>query len=117
MRQVTFILPDGTPAPNTEFGEVAPGQTSAPRQVILKNTGDVDLFVVKVWIEQADTVDGQYQASAAGITVTGTSQETAQDFGPMSVGAAIYFTETFAGAGAPDAGVPVDTGVLRIWAL
>lgn len=98
-------------APTTEFGEVPPGTQSTLVTRRLRNTGDVPLTEILVWIEQTTLTDGEYKATVAGTPITGTTRETAQSFGPLAPGADLLVTEQWV-TPSDASGVLLDTATL-----
>lgn len=88
MKQLQLLDADGNPISAFSFGEVAPGQMSAPKAVTLKNTGDEALIGVKVWVEQASSADGELRVTLNGTPITGTSLATATALPDLAAGAA-----------------------------
>jgi len=108
MKQLQLLDADGQPVSAFSFGEVAPGQMSAPKAVTLTNTGDEALTGLKVWIVQASSADGELRVTLNGTPVTGTSLATATALPDLAAGAGHSGTAEFT---SPT--VSVDTGALH----
>ena len=71
MKQLTLQLPDGNPAPATDFGNVPRGVTTATQELRLVYTGtEVITGGIEARILQDGPADGQYQATIDGVTLT-----------------------------------------------
>lgn len=93
MKNLTLQLPDGTPAPTTEFGNVPPGTTTVQRELRLVNTGDEPITGdISLRALQDNTIDGTYIASAGGISLSANWQVVATN---LAVGASILVLEAW----------------------
>ena len=108
MKQLQLLDADGQPVSTFSFGEVAPGQMSAPLAVTLKNTGDEALTGIRLWVEQASTTDGELRVTVNGTPITGTTLETATALPDLAPGASHAGFAEFTGPS-----VSVDSGRLR----
>lgn len=71
MKTLTLQLPDGSPAPATDFGNVPPGTTTPARELRLVNTGDEAITGgIQMRVVQDDGVDGVYLVTANGVSLT-----------------------------------------------
>lgn len=71
MKQLSLLLPDGTPAPATDFGSVPPGTAAPSRQLLLRNTGDEPLTGIRARVENASTENGEYTVTVQATVLTG----------------------------------------------
>ncbi|PIH00270.1 hypothetical protein [Deinococcus sp. UR1] len=71
MKQLQLRLPDGTPAPATDFGSVPPGTSTPTRELRLVNTGDEPITNVEALVVNDSLADGEYRVSLNGVALTG----------------------------------------------
>lgn len=71
MKQLSLLLPDGAPLPQTDFGSVPPGTAAPSRQFLLRNTGDEVVTGIAIRVENASTENGEYTATVQATTLTG----------------------------------------------
>ena len=95
MKQLDLQLPDGNPAPITDFGNVAPGATTTARELRLVNTGDEPITSIKLRIVQDDANPGTYIVTANGVNLKGEWQEAATEQAPLAPGAFIVLSEAW----------------------
>lgn len=114
MLSIELQTPAGEPLTGHDFGDVAPGTTSAALAFKIVNTGDVAVSL-SAWIEQASSTDGEMRVTVAGRLVTGSDAATATAIGSDSLapGASLAAEMRWRNP-AGSAGVPVDSGVLRV---
>lgn len=114
MLSIELQTPAGEPLTGHDFGDVAPGTTSAALSFRIVNTGDVAV-TLSAWTEQASTTDGEMRVTVAGQLVTGTDAATATAIGggPLAPGASLAAEMRWRNP-AGSVGVPVDSGVLRV---
>ncbi|MFC4636998.1 hypothetical protein [Deinococcus hohokamensis] len=113
MKALELQLPDGTPAPATDFGNVRPGTTTASREVRLVNVGDEPITdVLNLRVVQNETVAGEYRVTTGGVALTGEWQDVlAAQGGSLAPGAFVALQEAWhVPAGVTDIGA--DTGFL-----
>ena len=71
MKQLTLQLPDGNPAPATDFGNVPRGVTTPSRELHLVNTGTETITGgVEARVIQNGAADGTYQVTIVGVNLT-----------------------------------------------
>lgn len=109
MKQLSLLLLDGAPLPQTDFGSVPPGTAAPSRQFLLRNTGTEVVTGVAIRVENANIEDGEYTATVQGITLTG-------DWTPLpdlAPGEEVLVLESWiTPAGVAETGV--DSGLLRV---
>lgn len=93
MKNLTLQLPDGTPAPATDFGNVAPGVTTPARELRLVNTGDEALPAVQMKVTQDDALPGVYIVTVNGQPLTGDWTEVLT--APLEPGAFVTVMESW----------------------
>lgn len=114
MLSIELQTPAGEPLTGHNFGDVAPGTTSAALAFLIKNTGDVAVSL-SAWIEQASSADGEMRVTVAGQLITGTDAATATAIGsdPLEPGVSLAAEMRWRNP-AGSVGIPVDSGVLRV---
>jgi len=111
MKQLKRLLSGtNTDAPHPQLGQVLPGTSSGLVTLDYKNTGTEALQVVRVWLEGSSNC----RVTLNGVAVTATSEATAQEFGPLAVGAVLEAVfQWVTPADAPE-DATVQTGQLEI---
>lgn len=93
MKQLQLRLPDGTPAPATDFGSVPPGTSTPTRELRLVNTGDEPVTSVEALVVNDSLSDGEYRVSMSGVILTGEWQSILS--APLAPGAFLAVQESW----------------------
>lgn len=93
MKNLILQLPDGAPAPATDFGNVAPGTSTSIHELRLVNTGDEAIPAVQMKVTQDGALPGLYVVTANGQALTDEWAEVLS--APLEPGAFIAITEAW----------------------
>ena len=109
MLSVTIETPDGAPRTNLDLGSVSAGSSSADVPFRIRNNGTVDLPAPKAWVEQGSVADGELVVVVDGEPLNAAPTTLAA----LPVGGTVAGVLRFVNPPG-SAGLPVDTGTLRV---